>query len=781
MLAIEARPKYPYPGLRPFEADEWSIFFGRERMIDDVFDRLAVHRLVLIHGSSGAGKSSLVRAGVLPKLARQHRRAGAPWRTCTMRPSGGPLWNLATELARLDGDADAERIGSIVGRFNRRGATLSAVAGSLKNLEGRRLCILVDQFEELFRSEKETSRDEAELFVDLLVRSDVEAADGAATSDRQAATVHIIVTMRSEFLGDCARFSGLAETINRTQYLVPRMDHDDLLRAIRRPAQLYGGEVKLDLAERLIADAGGREDELPLIQHGLMLMWHEAVAKVPPGGKTVLDAAPLEAAGGLSRMLSAHANAAVDAAAPDPQRRYAVERMFRALTDVNVEGNAVRRPQAFQDLVAVTDIDAASLHGIVDALRRDGVSFLTPYHPQPIGDTTPIDIGHEALIRCWDRLADAQDGWLKREFDDGLIWRSLVVEARSFEHDRRRVLSPATTDERSDWWRERKVNGAWAERYGGNFGLVEKLLVASRRSAGRQRLLQYAFIGLLLCISCAGVAYASWNNRTRLQMLADIYLWHTVQSTEQERALNPKREFKECETCPAMIVIPAGEFVMGSATGAGNDVEHPAHTVTILTPFAVSKFEVTFEQFDVCYELGGCQTRPYDYGWGRGNRPVIYVSWQDAQEYVIWLSNRTGKQYRLLSEAEYEYAVRAGSLTVYPWGDEIGKNNANCDGCGSEWGKRQTAPVGSFATNQFGLGDTVGNVWEWVMDCAHPKYVGAPANGAPWVESGNCSRVVRGGSWLSPPLDLRSASRDWLSPDTRDFTVGFRVARTIAR
>ena len=160
----------------------------------------------------------------------------------------------------------------------------------------------------------------------------------------------------------------------------------------------------------------------------------------------------------------------------------------------------------------MSEIGEDKLRAIIDALRRDGVSFLTPYPPQPMADATPIDISHEALIRCWDRLSNAQDGWLKREFDDGLIWRSLLVEARSFERDKRRVLSPATTDERSGWSRDQKLNARWAERYGGNFGLVEKLLAASRHNARRQRLLQYAFIGLLLCISGAGVAYASWSN-----------------------------------------------------------------------------------------------------------------------------------------------------------------------------------------------------------------------------------------------------------------------------
>jgi hypothetical protein len=175
----------------------------------------------------------------------------------------------------------------------------------------------------------------------------------------------------------------------------------------------------------------------------------------------VLDSAPLEAAGGLGCLLSKHADAVVDEAAPDPERRAAVERLFRALTDFNVEGKAIRRPQAFRELIAVTDAEPDKLRKIIDALRRDDVSFLTPYSQQPISDNTPVDISHEALIRCWSRLADPQSGWLKHEFDDGLIWRSLLEEAKGFETNKRRILSPATTKERWKWWQERHVNAAW--------------------------------------------------------------------------------------------------------------------------------------------------------------------------------------------------------------------------------------------------------------------------------------------------------------------------------
>jgi formylglycine-generating enzyme required for sulfatase activity len=168
-----------------------------------------------------------------------------------------------------------------------------------------------------------------------------------------------------------------------------------------------------------------------------------------------------------------------------------------------------------------------------------------------------------------------------------------------------------------------------------------------------------------------------------------------------------------------------------------------------------------------------------DVGWGRGPRPAINVSWHDAQTYVKWLFRITGKQYRLLSGAEYEYAARAGTRTAYPWGDEIGKGEANCNGCGSKWDGKLTAPVGSFAANSFGLYDMVGNVWEWTDDCWNPSYQDAPADGSPWT-SGDCSvRVIRGGSWINNPSNLRSAFRTGSSAGSLGNDRGFRVARTL--
>lgn len=232
---------------------------------------------------------------------------------------------------------------------------------------------------------------------------------------------------------------------------------------------------------------------------------------------------------------------------------------------------------------------------------------------------------------------------------------------------------------------------------------------------------------------------------------------------------------------PEMVHIPPGKFLMGSPgteLGRGSD-ESPQHEVTITYAFEISKYEVTFEEYDAFAQATNHKL-PSDSGWGRGKRPVINVTFHDAQEYVQWFSKQTGKKYRLPTEAEWEYAARAGTQTRYWWGDYIGYNNANCNGCSSEWGGKQTAPVGLFKANAFGLYDTAGNVWEWTQDCWHDHYDNAPTDGSVWLEKdhGNCTRrVARGGSWLNDPRLLRSADRLRLSAGDALNGLGFRIAR----
>ena len=247
--------------------------------------------------------------------------------------------------------------------------------------------------------------------------------------------------------------------------------------------------------------------------------------------------------------------------------------------------------------------------------------------------------------------------------------------------------------------------------------------------------------------------------------------------------MRPGREYQACKEawCPWLVVVPAGEYMMGSRGGEGDADEGPRHKVRIGERFAVGKYEVTFGEWEACVAGGGCGGyRPDDEGWGRGDRPVMNVSWKDARGYVRWLSRKTGKTYRLLSEAEWEYVARARTQTKYWWGDEIGRGRANCDGCGSAWDNAQTAPVGSFSANGFGLHDMHGNVWEWVEDCGHADYDGAPADGRAWTSGGDCTaRVLRGGSWDDSPRFLRSAYRFRFSTGNRNNFDGFRIARTL--
>ena len=227
-----------------------------------------------------------------------------------------------------------------------------------------------------------------------------------------------------------------------------------------------------------------------------------------------------------------------------------------------------------------------------------------------------------------------------------------------------------------------------------------------------------------------------------------------------------------------MVVVPAGRFDMGAADEKDADTR-PVHTVVIAKPFALGKYEVTFAEYDA-FASATARAQPDDKGWGRGNRPVINVSWEDARAYAAWLSAQTGKKYRLPSEAEWEYAARAGNSAHFAWGADVGRNKANCQGCGSQWDGKQTAPVGSFPANAFGLHDMHGNVWEWVQDCHHGSYAGAPADGSAREQCDSANRVLRGGSWSNTPEVLHAAVRVWSAPsETYAELGGFRLAQDL--
>jgi formylglycine-generating enzyme required for sulfatase activity len=247
--------------------------------------------------------------------------------------------------------------------------------------------------------------------------------------------------------------------------------------------------------------------------------------------------------------------------------------------------------------------------------------------------------------------------------------------------------------------------------------------------------------------------------------------------------------FQDFAGAPEMVVIPADSFMMGSPESEPERLsgEGPQHKVTIAKPFAVGRFALTFDEWDAALAAGGVQHKPRDQGWGRGRRPVINVSWDDAKAYIAWLNGQVaGKPYRLLSEAEWEYACRAGTDMPFWWGSSITPEQANYNGNyvyaggGAKGEYRQkTVPVESFEANPWGLYQVHGNVWEWCEDCWNGAYYGAPCDGSAWTTGDNEARLIRGGSWFRAPQYLRAARRDWEFARMGDDTIGFRLARTL--
>ncbi|HUF19517.1 MAG TPA: SUMF1/EgtB/PvdO family nonheme iron enzyme [Burkholderiales bacterium] len=274
-----------------------------------------------------------------------------------------------------------------------------------------------------------------------------------------------------------------------------------------------------------------------------------------------------------------------------------------------------------------------------------------------------------------------------------------------------------------------------------------------------------------------------------------VALLSACASTAAQGLTEPGTEFQECDACPVMVVIPAGSYLMGSPPAPWGRFyrEGTVRTVTFPRPFALGKYEVTFEQWAPCVAEGKCE-EVKDEGWGRGRRPVINVNWLQAKAYVDWLANKTGKPYRLPSEAEWEYAARAGAgqTRFFDLPAERVCEHANLHDLtankkfGYEWehvpcsdGSAETAPVGSFRPNAFGLHDMLGNVWEWTMDCSRPVWRDLPKDGSPWLRGDCTERAFRGGSWLElPPVFLLQGHRyKYIKAQYKD--LGFRVARTL--
>jgi len=457
-------PPAPYPGLRPFQASEWRIFFGREAMAREVTDLVYKHRFVMVHGVSGSGKSSLIKAGVLPGIELEERLAGHRWACDTLKPSEGPLIRLERILETHFPAAECLPKGGTSARWmdeiHKGPGLLAAIERAIATKGGGRFCLLIDQFEELFRLSGWSGPAEARLFVEILNR--------AADPDNGAPGLSVILTMRSDYLGHCARYDGFAETVNRCQYLLPKMDNLGLLMAIHKPAEMYGGTVAEAAADALVSSTVGEVDRLPILQHALMRAWGRQ--KREDGWE--LGLADLGAIGGVGGALGRHADEvmaeAIGQGAPGQRdtRAEALEWIFRSLTDLDADGLGVRRTRHFSELVDVAGGGETTTRALVDRFRAADCSFLAPYGDAPLANDDAVEISHEALIRKWPRLSDRRwdegrpCGWIWREFQEGQRWRALVFLAQSSA-----PLSGAATELWQRWFADILKRPAWTKRY----------------------------------------------------------------------------------------------------------------------------------------------------------------------------------------------------------------------------------------------------------------------------------------------------------------------------
>lgn len=491
---LASLPAEPYPGLRAFEPGEWAIFFGREPMIDEVITRLLDRQIVAVHGSSGCGKSSLIRAGVLPWLQMEHARGSVGWNTASMRPAERPLRNLARALAETLGSPPGAASGQAGDEWHDR-LTLGEARRAIERqlAAPQRLCLLIDQFEELFRYAREGGREEAQLFVELLC--------GCATSPIPGLCV--VLTMRSDYIGQCAQFDGFAEAVDRCQYLVPRMDNLALLRAIHEPARLFGGAIDATVADRLLFRARREEDSLPILQHTLMRACRCARERQGQGRNWTVTPEDLQKVEGEYGALSTHAEEILGNLGQDNKGLIGTaEWVFRSLADIDSEGRIVRRPCRVAQLVEIAGgkTKEAEVAKVIEAFRTRECSFLMPPPSEELIPETMVDVGHEALLRQWTRISNpSRDpltrepaGWLWREIEDGQRWRALAVQAQAFMTDRRATLSPATTAAYQDWWPAHTP--VWAARYARQpkdaareYAEMQELWEASKRGARKDR------------------------------------------------------------------------------------------------------------------------------------------------------------------------------------------------------------------------------------------------------------------------------------------------------
>ena len=773
----------PYPGLSALGENDAGIFFGRDADIMSGLTKLQLvrrrgsPRLFVIEAASGAGKSSYLRAGLWPRL--QRGRDFAP--LAILRPAQGIItgpdglgFQLAAWFSRFGRPKTPGAINAAVGGARDAGraeafGALIAEATAVCTASQRATApdatppaplIAIDQGEELFAAE---DAQESTHFLQLLAGLLKVASDGV--------DLYVLITIRADTVESLLQqIAELGLEAPEPLYLMP-LSPGAYRDVVLKPAEVYTRNVtrlaiEPALADQLVADATGA-DALPLLAFTLSQLFklHAAGHEL-----TLAQYNEIGGMGGCVTRVLKQAQRSVDIPyGPFAAGAGGSDENLRRLI---VPGLATWDPaaSAAKRLVAkeaeLVGGRRAALAPLAHALVENRLL---------VRNRHTLEVAHEALLRRPPIAA-----WLEEQKDALKLRDDVLREAAEWNSGGRNadalVRRGARLDSAVDLLREPDFVAAMAPA-AEYLAASQKLAAAGRR---RARLVQAVIYTLFLCIIAGLVGFINQA------FLREQYQWHVVMrpsvltaEQQKDKAAKPGSDIKECANgCPTMIVLPAGKFRMGSPESDKdrNNDEGPQREVTIGQPFAVGKTPVTFAEWDTCVAVGACP-KADDSGWGRDNRPVTNVSWDEAKIYSAWLAKQTGKPYRLLTEAEWEYAARAGNPGRYSFGDDETQLDKyawfskNSDG--------RTQPVGTKKPNAFGLYDMQGNVWQWVEDCYEESYSGAPMDGSAVTSTACSRRVLRGGSWSGEPDHLRSTNRNGFITLFRIGNVGFRVARTL--
>ena len=451
----------PFPGLRAFEEEEDILFFGREKQIDELLRKLRTSRFLAIIGSSGSGKSSLVKSGMLPSLhSGLMSGAGSQWRIALFRPGNDPIGNLSDALTKngvlRENQTDEElatnrSINESVLRRSSLGLIETYKQSGLQKRDN--LLVLVDQFEELFRFSK-YEKDAAEgkrdsiAFINMLLKA----------TEQKEFPIYVVFTMRSDFLGDCTEFRGLPEAINEGQYLIPRMTREERREAITGPIAVGGATIAPALLNRLLNDVGDNPDQLPLLQHALMRTWDAWTKK--KNMDLPIDIGDYENIGTISEAISQHAEEAYSELTTERERQIC-EKIFKELTDKGGMMHGIRRPRMLAELCAAADATEQEVIKVVEIFRKPGRGFLMPAVPAPLNEKSIIDISHESLMRVWKRLIT----WLEEEEESAQIYLHLCEAVNLYESCKGGLWRDPELLIALKWKAEQNTNAVWASRY----------------------------------------------------------------------------------------------------------------------------------------------------------------------------------------------------------------------------------------------------------------------------------------------------------------------------